>query len=157
MQPGSDTGPAPRCFWSAIRPTYRVRVFRIDRLDAVTRSRWLLRRVEIEDENAPAELIWTLGQVELRPPGKSLTLVWMIGVLRLASALSAEQLAEAEFHREAARQAFLECLDRLTSQGRAVSHGKTTRNYAPRVMAEMLEDFARSELEQAMEACSWTG
>jgi hypothetical protein len=69
--------------------------------DAVTRSRWLLRRVENEDESAPIELIWTLAKSNYSPPGKSLTLVWVNGVLRLASALSAEQLAEGEFHREA--------------------------------------------------------
>jgi RecA-family ATPase len=122
--------------------------------DAVTRSRWLLRRVEIEDgaEPASAELVWTLAKSNYSPPGKSVTLTWVNGVLRLAeSAQSPEQLAEAEFRQEAAREAFLEGLDQLTAQGRAVSHSSATRNYAPKVMAELLEGFTKGELEQAME------
>jgi RecA-family ATPase len=121
--------------------------------DAVTRSRWLLRRVEAEDENAPAELVWTLAKSNYAPPGRSLTLVWANGVLRAAGDLSTEQLAEAEFHREAAREAFLEGLDRLTAQGRAVSHRPQSRGYyAPKAIADLLEGFTWRELEQAMES-----
>jgi hypothetical protein len=52
----------------------------------------------------------------------------------------------------AACQAFPDCLDKLTAQGRPVSHSPASwRNYAPKVMVSLVECFSKRELEQAME------
>lgn len=49
-------------------------------------------------------------------------------------------------------QIFLNALDRLTEQHRALSHAKTAGNYAPRVMAEtgFVNGTTKPQLEQAM-------
>jgi hypothetical protein len=49
-----------------------------------------------------------------------------------------------------ARQAFLDALDSLATQGRSVSHSPRAANYAPRIIASLC-DFSKRELVIAME------
>ncbi|MCH7600484.1 MAG: hypothetical protein IH973_12070, partial [Myxococcales bacterium] len=54
--------------------------------------------------------------------------------------------------RRTADKAFMEALDKLTVQGRHVSHNRNTPIYAPRVMVSMpsTKGFNRGQLEAAM-------
>jgi hypothetical protein len=120
--------------------------------DAVTRSRWLLRRADEVD--GPPELI--LERVKSNYAGADIVrLAWADGVLRVrdeAHMTYGDRLA-AEQRRGAARQAFLDALDQLTTQGRNVSHSPQARqSYAPRLMrdAGLVDGFTIKELEEAM-------
>lgn len=55
--------------------------------------------------------------------------------------------------RRGAERVFLEILDKVTSEGRHVSEGRTSANYAPRVFARRRdrEGFKRADFERAME------
>jgi hypothetical protein len=59
---------------------------------------------------------------------------------------------EAGLRLGAARQAFLDALDRLTDQGCSLSHGGRATDHAPKVIAEagMTGEFTRAELAAAM-------
>jgi hypothetical protein len=51
-------------------------------------------------------------------------------------------------------QAFLDCLDKLTNQGRNVSHSPRAQNYAPKLMTGMPEaqNATKEELAVAIES-----
>ncbi len=55
--------------------------------------------------------------------------------------------------RRGAERVFLELLDKVTSEGRQLSEGRTSTNYAPRVFARRRdrEGFKRADFERAME------
>jgi RecA-family ATPase len=120
--------------------------------DAVTRSRWWLRRVESENKEAEPQLLLERPKSNYSAQGKML-LVWKDGIFRAAdpALMTAAERLEMQMRQGAACQAFLDCLDQLTTQGRPVSHSSQAKNYAPKVMAPLVEGFSKGELEQAME------
>jgi RecA-family ATPase len=122
--------------------------------DAVTRSRWWMKRVDPKgDDDGPAHVLLNKAKTNYSTQGDQLTLVWSNGILRPIDErfmTDAERLQH-KLRQGAACQAFLDCLDRLTDQGRPVSHSSQAKNYAPKIMAPLVEGFSKRELEQAME------
>ena len=124
--------------------------------DAVTRSRWWLRRAEgCEDDQQAPELILDRVKSNYAKPD-SLRLAWTPGgILQPVEAhrMTGSERLDAELRKGAARQAFLDAMDKLNSQQRPVSHSRQAKNYAPKFMHSlgMVGDFSVRELEQAME------
>ena len=87
-----------------------------------------------------------LGEIKFR---------WDRGSLRCedeTGMTAAERLA-AEIERRKHAEVFLTALDKLTEQGRAVSHSRQAQNYAPKAIIEAKEagELTRKQLEAAME------
>jgi RecA-family ATPase len=123
--------------------------------DAVTRSRWWMKRVDPKgDDDGPAHVLLNKAKTNYSTQGDQLTLVWSNGILRPIDErfmTDAERLQH-KLRQGQACQVFLDCLDKLNAQGRAVSHSAQARTtYAPKVMAAMVDGFSKRELEQAME------
>jgi RecA-family ATPase len=119
--------------------------------DAAVRARLTLERVTVEGES----------KLKLRRPKANYSdrdeveLVWQDGIIRVADPRlmtdADKQVVEAR--KVQAQRAFLEALDRLRGQRRAVSDSSGTKNYAPKAMRARLDDmadFSVRELENAM-------
>jgi RecA-family ATPase len=122
--------------------------------DAVTRSRWWLKRAETEEKDGSPELILERPKSNYAPPG-AMRLVWANGVLRAISPehMTSTDVLEMKLRQGAACQAFLDALDTLAAQGRPVSHSKHARaTYAPRFMHAngLVDGFTEREIETAM-------
>ena len=123
--------------------------------DAVTRSRWWLKRLDTEDADGPPELILERPKSNYAQPG-AMRLAWTAGVLRPIEPknMTSSDVLEMKLRQGAACQAFLDALDTLTTQGRPVSHSKHARGtYAPRFMrdAGLVDGFTFAEIEIAMD------
>jgi RecA-family ATPase len=120
--------------------------------DAVTRSRWWLHRLPARRDEDP-QLVLERRKSNYAPP-ESVKLTWRNGLLAAADEqhMTPADRLERELRKGAARQAFLDALDKLTALGRTTSDSKQAQNYAPAFMvAEGLNgDFTRAELAQAM-------
>jgi AAA domain len=117
--------------------------------NASVRSRLLLQRKEDDD----GELLLSRVKSNYAKPD-TLPLRWSNGFLRPTDQrfMSLADKIEAEARKGIVRQAFLDALDRLRTQGRAVSDNRQASTYAIRRMRELpgMEDFPERELEEAM-------
>jgi hypothetical protein len=120
--------------------------------DAVTRSRWWLRRMETDDKDAPPELLFERVKSNYAQPD-TMRLAWSRGVLQPVDEkhMTSADILELKLRQGAACQVFLDLLDQLTAQGRPVSHSNRAPNYAPAIMAAMVDNFSKRDLERAME------
>jgi RecA-family ATPase len=117
--------------------------------NASVRSRLLLQ-LKKDEEN---ELLLSRVKSNYAKPD-TLSLHWVNGTLR-PTAQKLQSLGdriEAEAQAGKARTAFLAALDKLTAQGRNVSHSERATNYAPKIMAGLCEGFTGKELAKAMES-----
>jgi RecA-family ATPase len=98
------------------------------------------------------------GSLELQMPkanyaavGSNLTLRWDNWSFRAEdpALMTPGERLEADMKARANAQAFLDRLDKLTAQGRTVSHSPQAQNYAPKVMANR-SGAGRREIEAAM-------
>jgi hypothetical protein len=121
--------------------------------DAVTRSRWCLQRADAEGKkDGPPELILERPKSNYAAPD-AMRLAWVNGLLRPIDPkhMTSGDVLELKLRQGAACQAFLDCLDQLTEQGRPVSHSDRATNYAPKMMAPLVDGFTVKDLKAAME------
>jgi RecA-family ATPase len=96
-----------------------------------TRARLHLETVD--DEDGPTGRVLEVKKLNYGPAGEKVRLRWEDGCFVLQGSASAPEQAAAH---STADQAYLECLDAVTAQGRHVCHAKG-RGYAPKAFAEM--------------------
>jgi hypothetical protein len=88
--------------------------------------------------------------------GEAVRLKWEDGVLKPIDPahMTQQQFLSMQLHQGQVQQAFLNCLDKLTKQGRPVSHSSRATNYAPKIITGMPEaqGATRKELTEAMES-----
>lgn len=127
--------------------------------DAACRSRLLLERPP-HDQDAPQEgwsdlRVLRRAKANYASTGDTIALHWDAGLFHADQHTLGNVVdrIEAGNREKAAEQKFLELLDRLRVQGRAVSHTKTATNYAPKVMAHSpdISPFTKVDLTKAME------
>jgi RecA-family ATPase len=118
--------------------------------NATVRSRLLLQRRKGSDDG---ELLLSRVKSNYAQPD-SLSLRWVNGVLRPTAEqfMSYGDRLDVQMRMGAAKQAFLDALDRLTGNGRNVSDSTRAGNYAPKVMIEagFVDGFTKGELATAM-------
>jgi RecA-family ATPase len=118
---------------------------------ASVRSRLYMKRAVTErDEEPDPELrVIEVMKSNYGPVGETITVRWKEGVFIPIAGLGTLDKLAAENNAE---DRFLELLDRLTVQGRNVSHARTSNNYAPTVFAsDPAAKGKRNELAAAME------
>jgi hypothetical protein len=119
--------------------------------DAAVRSRLFLERNEPQDE-AP-KLRLSRIKSNYAPPD-TIDLIWRDGVIMADDPrlMTSAQVLEAKLRAGAVEQIFLNALETLRNQGRAVSDIPTARTYAPRAIkeAKLAGDATPAELTAAM-------
>lgn len=125
---------------------------------SVVRGMWTLSKPLESDEDKDEDqstrpLILRRHKANYSPADVEIRLRWSSGVLVRDDGEVAASPMEAAFQRHNAKGAFLEALDELTEQGRAVSASRQSATYAPKCMkvAGLAEGFTKRDLERAMQ------
>ena len=126
--------------------------------DACFRSRLFLSRVKKEADDTTDDVadlrILRRSKANYGRIGEEILIRWHEGcfVTENATAEDTVERIDRRNQEKKVREKFLELLDRLTEQGRNVSHSKQAQNYAPKVMAPLPESgFTKKQFMAAME------
>lgn len=122
--------------------------------DACFRSRLFFGRPKDKDQESSAAgdmRILRRSKANYSRVGDEVQLRWHEGVFVVVAGEVSDAVARIDKrnHEKLACDKFLEQLDKLTAQGRNVSHSVNAKNYAPRVMKT--EGISKKQLAEAME------
>lgn len=126
--------------------------------DACFRSRIYLSRVKKGEDDKDDDIadlrILRRSKANYGRIGEEIVLRWKEGCFKVESGTAedtVDRIDRQNLEKQVQRK-FLELLDRLTEQGRNVSHSPQAKNYAPKVMASQPESgFSQKQFMAAME------
>jgi RecA-family ATPase len=123
------------------------------------RSRWLIKKAapDEDDDNDALNNARVLGKLKANySTEEDIIILWDDGAFKreIAAAGNFVDAIERRHREKKAEEAFLACLDKLTEQGRNVSHSEASpNNFAPKVMVRMdaCDGLLMRDLKSAME------